>query len=283
MNNRVKAGLTLLALLLLLAAQQGGVDRFGLHYTESSFNRALLTFAVARSLNGVISVAQGTEVAVQPAGVGINFAPGQILDPVNDMVERFSWVMLASTTSLGLQKLLLQIFASPHFTLLLAVVMAAALALLWYSRAGWEAVSRFFYRAMLLLLVLRFAVPVVALGNELLFTTFLQQQYENSTQSIEHAREEIGRINHGSAVSPPPADHSLLGRAREWYQSTLESIDIGATLEQYQQAAASVSEHLIQLIVIFVLQTVLLPLLFLWGVGRLLRYVVSVPLSIRQI
>jgi hypothetical protein len=231
----------------------------------------------------VISVAQGTEVAVQPAGVGINFAPGQILDPVNDMVERFSWVMLASTTSLGLQKLLLQIFASPHFTLLLAVVMAAALALLWYSRAGWEAVSRFFYRAMLLLLVLRFAVPVVALGNELLFTTFLQQQYENSTQSIEHAREEIGRINHGSAVSPPPADHSLLGRAREWYQSTLESIDIGATLEQYQQAAASVSEHLIQLIVIFVLQTVLLPLLFLWGVGRLLRYVVSVPLSIRQI
>jgi hypothetical protein len=238
MVNKYKTGFSLLALLLLLVAQQGGVDRFGMHYTESSFNRALLTFAVARSLNGVISVAQGTEVAVQPAGVGINFAPGQILDPVNDLIERFSWVMLASTTSLGLQKLLLQIFGSPHFTLLLALVMATALALLWHARVGWEVSQRFFYRAMLLLLVLRFSVPVVALGSELLFTTFLQQQYEHSTQSI----------------------------------------DIEATLQQYQQAAANVSEQLIQLIVIFVLQTVVLPLLFLWGIGRLLRHVMAVPL-----
>jgi hypothetical protein len=276
--NKYKTGFSLLALLLLLVAQQGGVDRFGMHYTESSFNRALLTFAVARSLNGVISVAQGTEVAVQPAGVGINFAPGQILDPVNDLIERFSWVMLASTTSLGLQKLLLQIFGSPHFTLLLALVMATALALLWHARVGWEVSQRFFYRAMLLLLVLRFSVPVVALGSELLFTTFLQQQYEHSTQSIEQAREEIGRINHGSAVAALPADQSLLGRAREWYQSTLQSIDIEATLQQYQQAAANVSEQLIQLIVIFVLQTVVLPLLFLWGIGRLLRHVMAVPL-----
>lgn len=278
MANKYKTGFTLLALLLLLVAQQGGVDRFGMHYTESGFNRALITFAVARSLNGVISVAQGTEVAVQPAGVGINFAPGQILDPVNDLIERFSWVMLASTTSLGLQKLLLQIFSSPHFTLLLALVMATALALLWQARSGWEVIHRFFYRAMLLLLVLRFAVPVVALGSELLFTTFLQQQYENSTHSIEQVREEIGRINHGSAVAALPADQSLLGRAREWYQSTLQSIDIEATLQQYQQAAANVSEQLIQLIVIFVLQTVVVPLLFLWGIGRLLRYVMNVPL-----
>lgn len=282
MVNKYKTGFTLLALMLLLLAQQGAVDRFGMHYTDSGFNRALLTFAVARSLNGVISVAQGTEVAVQPAGVGINFAPGQILDPVNDLIERFSWVMLASTTSLGLQKLLLQIFSSPHFTLLLALVMAMALALLWYSRAGWEVIRRFFYRAMLLLLVLRFAVPVVALGSELLFTTFLQQQYESSTHSIEHAREEIGRINHGSAVAALPADQSLLGRAREWYQSTLQSIDIEATLQQYQQAAANVSEQLIQLIVIFVLQTVVLPLLFLWGIGRLLRYVMGLPLPVLQ-
>lgn len=278
MDTKYKIGFTLLALLLLLVAQQGIIDRFGLRYTEDGFKRALITFAVARSLNGVISVAQGTEVALQPAGVGINFAPGQILDPVNDLIERFSWVMLVSTTSLGLQKVLLQIFASPHFTLLLAIVMALALALLWRSRDGTQLLGRFFYRAMLLLLVLRFVVPLVALGSELLFTTFLQPQYESTTQGIEQVREEIGRIHHGSTMAALPAENSLLGRAREWYQSTLQAIDIEATLKQYQQAAADVSEQLVQLIVIFVLQTVLLPLLFLWGIGRVLGRLLRLPL-----
>ncbi len=277
MSRRYKIGMTLAALLLLGLAQQGLVDRFGMQYTESGFNRALLTFAVARSLNGVISVAQGTEVAVQPAGVGINFTPGQILDPINDMIERFSWVMLASTTSLGLQKVLLQIFASSHFTLLLAVTMALALVMLWRRGIGWEGMSLFFYRATLVLLLLRFAVPVVALGSELLFTTFLQQQYDTSTQNIEQARDDIGRINKQRGVESLPQEQSLLGRAKEWYQSTLSSIDFESTLQQYQQAATHVSEQFVQLIVIFVLQTVVLPLLFLWLIGRLLQHVIRLP------
>lgn len=33
--------------------------------------RALVTFALTRTLNGVISVAQGTQLAFQPAGVGV--------------------------------------------------------------------------------------------------------------------------------------------------------------------------------------------------------------------
>lgn len=274
MRRGMKIGLTLLALALLLVAQQGLVDRFGMHYTESGFKRALLTFAVARSLNGVISVAQGTEVAVQPAGVGINFTPGEILDPVNDLVERFSWVMLASTTSLGLQKVLLQIFASGYFTLLLAAIMAAALLLMWRCSAGLEWLSLLLYRTTLLLLVLRFAVPVVALGSELLFTTFLQPQYESSTEGIVKARENIGRINRGNSVGAVTREPSLLERAKGWF----EGIDVQATLEQYQQAAAEVSEKLIGLIVIFVLQTVILPLLFLWAIARLMYHLRRLPL-----
>ena len=277
MEKRYKIVFTLVALSLLLLAQQGLVDRAGMQYTESGFKRALVTFAVARGLNGVISVAQGTEVAVQPAGVGINFTPGEILDPINDLIERFSWVMLASTASLGLQKVLLQIFASPHFTLLLALTMGVGLVLLWRRGIGWEGLTLFCYRTTLLLLVLRFAVPVVALGNELLFTTFLQPQYESSTQGIMQARDDIGSINRASGVAGVTQDDSLLGRAREWYQSTLAGMDLEAVLQRYQQAAANVSEQLIQLIVIFLLQTVLLPLLFLWGIGRVLRQLYTLP------
>ena len=86
-------------------------DTVGAAYVDTAFKRALLGFAVARGLNGVISVAQGTEVAIQPAGVGVSFTPGEILDPVNDLVERFSWIMLLATSSLGVQKVLLSMSA----------------------------------------------------------------------------------------------------------------------------------------------------------------------------
>jgi hypothetical protein len=66
-------------------------------------------FAVARTLNGVISAAQGTEVALEPGGVGVVLSVGEILDPINDLIERFSAVMLIAASSLGLQALLLNI------------------------------------------------------------------------------------------------------------------------------------------------------------------------------
>ncbi len=61
------------------------VDRSGESQLDVAFTRALIGFGIARTLNGVISVAQGTEFAGQPAGIGVNFAPGEILDPVNAM------------------------------------------------------------------------------------------------------------------------------------------------------------------------------------------------------
>ena len=62
----------------LIASQ--ALDERGQEYADAALKRSLLTFGVARALNGVISVAQGTEIALQPAGVGLTFTPGQILD-----------------------------------------------------------------------------------------------------------------------------------------------------------------------------------------------------------
>ena len=93
---------TLLALLALAAAVTGIADDTAESYADEALKRALVTFAAARTLNGVISVVQSTEV-----GVGVTVAVGQILDPVNDLIERFSGVMLVAASSLGLQNVML--------------------------------------------------------------------------------------------------------------------------------------------------------------------------------
>ena len=76
-------------------------DRAAARQVEAGLRRALVTYAAARALNAVISVAQGTEVALEPGGVGVVFAPGQALDPINDLVEQFSALMLLARSLSG--------------------------------------------------------------------------------------------------------------------------------------------------------------------------------------
>ncbi len=277
MNVEAKAGhrrwlLSLFAVILVVFALSGVFDRIGFGYTEQGVKRALLTFAMARGLNGVISVAQGTEVALQPAGVGVNFTPGQILDPVNDLVEWFSWVMLAAATSLGVQQLLLHIFSSTGFNLVFCVTVAVALATLWTPRLRETHYRVWAVRLLVATAVLRFAVPFVALGSEALYAGFMQERYQASTHSIEQATENISRINEGAAEEAD--DTTLLGSIKRMYESAVSSVDIQAYAERYQTAAADVSEQVVNIIVIFTIQTVLLPLLFLWLVLQLLKQAV---------
>jgi len=100
---------------------------------QAGLKRALATYAVARTINGVVSVVQETGVAVQPGGFGMTFAPGQLLDPINDLVEQVSSVMLAVSVSYGIQLLLLHLGRS---ILVSAVVTGAILGcvVLWWRR-----------------------------------------------------------------------------------------------------------------------------------------------------
>ncbi len=53
-------------------------------------------------------------------------AIGEVLDPINDLVEQFSLVMLASMTSLGIQKILLNFVTNDiyNYTLLFFIILS---------------------------------------------------------------------------------------------------------------------------------------------------------------
>ncbi len=266
--------LSLLALLLVFIAWQGGVDEFGRQYTEEGFRRALITFGVARALNGVISVAQGTEVAVEPVGIGLTFTPGEILDPVNDLVERFSWVVLASGTSLGIQRVLLQVVAWPWFTVITGSLVAVALLLLWWRRPVAPYLKRICYPLAIILLILRFSIPMIAIANEGLYRFFLAPQYSESQLQLEQTAQTLSQLNRETrSTLPEEKELSLLESARRMYETAASGMQIESRIETFKQSVENVSEHAIQLIVVFVLQTILFPLLFLWLVIQLLKWV----------
>lgn len=264
-----------LALVVVLLAWRGLVDDLGRDYTQAGVTRALVTFGVARGLNGVISVAQGTEIAIEPAGIGVVLAPGQILDPINDLVERFSWIMLASATSLGIQQVLLKVMAWPGLSLLLAVSLMTALVLLWWPRPVEIRLRRSIYRLALGLTILRFAIPLIAIGNELLYDAFLEPQYSASRGQLEMSVEAISDLNRQTVPPATSEAPSWLDSAKRAYASAADAVNVERRIEAFKLAVADVSEHAINLIVVFVLQTILFPLLFLWLMVQALKAVLQ--------
>ena len=263
---------TLFAGLVVVAAFTGFVDQMGQDYAQKAFKRALVTFAVSRTLNGVISVAQGTEVAVEPGGVGVNFTVGQVLDPINDLVERFSAVMLVATSSLGLQNLLLRITSWWGLSVVCAVCAAFVLLTLWGPKGGFRQFQSMALKTLMVFVFLRFAVPVLVIGTTLIFDTFLAAEQTAATQALEATRMEIEQIN--EQATRPEIDEegqSILDRLGNMFSESLESMNVSERLENLKDRVSNASEHIINLIVIFVLQTIILPLVFVWLFAELLK------------
>ncbi len=257
-----KPVLVVVVALVVALSSVSSVDRVAQEDFESLFSRALITFALARALNGVISVVQGTELALQPAGVGVTLTPGEVLDPVNDLIERFSWIMLGATLSLGVQQVLLDIGQWWGTRLVVVLLALAWLALrLWRAKPG--QLEPLLLRALIIALFIRFAVPVTLIANEAIYNQFLESRYQESTEVIESAGSEIQAVNEPIAELAEEESGLLDSLGRAW-DSTRESLDLKERVAVIKSRATDVIEHLIQLSVVFILQTGILPLVFLW-------------------
>ena len=257
--------LTLGLLLAAVLSVTPFIDQRAAQDYEQLFQRAFITFALARTINGVISVVQGTEVALQPAGVGVTLTPGEILDPVNDLIERFSWIMMGATVSLGIQNVLLDVSAWWFIQVLVTALAAWLLIRLWYPGQGPQMFNMLLKRVFLMLLFIRFAVPVMLIANDLLYQQFLEQRYQQSTEIITRAGIELEQMSADATVDKDEvADVSMFDSITSAWSSTVDSIDFSGKLQRMQERAAEVIENMIELSVVFILQTGLLPIAFLW-------------------
>ncbi len=264
--------ITACLLLLAFASVTNLLDNFGEKYTDEGFKRSLSAFAIAKGLNGLISVVQGTEVAVQPAGVGLIMTPGQILDPANDLIERFSWVMLLCTTSLGIQAILLKMFSSLYFS---SVVTASLLLMVLFVWNDWRYSVRMknvIYRLAAFLIILRFFIPVMAITSEGIYNAFLESKYVESKAQLEQSNETISSLNEENQEA------NIEALEVPWYESlsknfssAVDAFDVDKRVEQLKKEVDNLTSYIVDLIVVFTMQTILLPLVFIWLALRLIK------------
>lgn len=218
---------------------------------EDNLAQATAVFATARVIDAAVSVAQTVEVS---AGLGIQ--PGQVLDPVNDLIERFSTMMLGATIVLGGAVLLVKAGDMLGLALLLPVgLLLVALALVLPG-----ALSFFTRRLGTFLLfaalVLKVGVPLVVLGSVALSTHLLDP-------SIAEAQQRLDALS--LVAAPVPAEGGAGG-----IMDRLRSLgDATGAVSRMVAAMGDLADIVIDLTIAYVAKIVLLPLLLFWILGRM--------------
>jgi len=253
---------TFLLLAALALCWWGALDRAASERTHAALERALVTFALTRTLNGVISVAQGTELAFEPAGVGVVISAGQILDPLNDLVEQFSWLTLMAATSLGIQIMLGEMFATPLVNVLLSIAVVLGLFAVWWRTQRYDRARRALLRLTTTLIFVRFAIVVATLGTAFVNEHFLTQREQASVEILSQTRTRIESTNE-PATAPATSTDSVLEKLNKFIDDQRQALDVENRLSRLKQDVEEAVEQVVNLIVVYVIETLLLPLGFL--------------------
>ena len=175
----------LFIIILLIISWWGALDGLASVVNGSSIKDAAVIYGVARSINGVISLIQSAEIGAIVGSVH----PGELLDPINDLIERFSSVMAWSLSSLVLQKILLSIFSSYSFKVIFTIFCVFAL----FANKIIKSlkVLQKVWITFLIVASLRFSIAIVCVLTAALDYSFLQKIEQASLETVQSFNSEI--------------------------------------------------------------------------------------------
>lgn len=255
-KNWNKLLLVIFTLLSLCLALSFTIDDNAKKLVDESFKQSVIVFGSAKALNAVISLAQGTQINLPFVTVAV----GEILDPINDLVEQFSLVMLASMVSLGIQKILLNFVTTDIYNYLLFTSIIIFNFWLFKRFTNDEKIRNLFFKITFILLFLRFAIPMMAYVNEVSYNYFVKPQYniEELNQDILKVKDDVSKINQETITQKQ--DSSFFNKVMEKFDSSYYEKKVN----EYKDAVDNSSQYIIDLIIVFIFQTIFLPIIFLF-------------------
>lgn len=252
-NKLLLVTLTLFALCFALTFT---IDDNAKRLVDDSFKQSVIVFGSAKALNAVISLAQGTELNLPFVIVAV----GEILDPINDLVEQFSLVMLASMVSLGIQKILLNFVTNDIYNYILFTFVIVFNIWLFKRFTNDERLRDLFFKITFILLFLRFAIPMIGYVNEVSYNYFVKPQYNINelNQDILKVKDDVSKINQETITQKE--ESSFFNKVMEKFDSSYYEKKVN----DYKEAVDNSSQYIIDLIIVFIFQTILLPIIFLY-------------------
>lgn len=265
-SGKRRRGFILVVLVVLLTlCWSGHIERIAKAEADQALKRVVVAFSLSRTLNGLISVAQGTEIALQPAGVGVTLTAGELLDPLNDLVERFSVLALGASISLGGQMLLAELLAAFWVNAALTVLAGLYILTCWVpALRRYESIAA---RTTCLALFVRLVFAVIMFSSNWLGNLSLTERHSLAMAELTQTQTQLKDLNQDSTpATPTPSanDGNLLDRMTEFFDEQRSALDVKARLAALQDRAEASVNHLVTLSVIFLLQYLVLPIGSFW-------------------
>lgn len=281
-SNYNKILIILVSVLIVIGTFFIDFDKKGEVVVKDSFEEAIVVFGVAKGLNAVISLAQGTEVG--PPGLTITI--GEVLDPINDLVEQFSWIMLASIASLGIQKILLNFVSGDMFTATVLAFLIVVNLWLFIRFKNDTKIRSMVFKLTIVLVFLRFSIPFMALANSFIYENYVKVDYniELSKKLIEESSQNINEITNNTILEKQKLekeDNSFIEKVKskiDSYSSYLDLEYYESKLQKYEKATSDTSDYILNLMIAFIFKTIFFPLLFLFLLYQLLRNTFKIAL-----
>jgi len=196
-----KPYVVVIIIILVLFSWVGSLDKYSDNYTNKAIVQAGSSYAVARGINAIVSVMQTTTLTVS-LGAGGSIMIGEVLDPVNDLIERFSQVMTVALSSLVMQKILLGIAANKIFSSVLTLFgVISFFGLMQKDSAKYLFAFKFF----MILVIIRFSLGFVVLGNSTVDHMFLSTQIERNSATLGEFKDTLNEVQLGSNLSEKDA------------------------------------------------------------------------------
>jgi hypothetical protein len=243
-------------------------------YFKDSITKAGVSYGVCRVINAAVSVLQESSVQLEPAGIGLSLAVGQIVDPINDMVERLSGVLVMSIASLGVQELAYEISLAV-VPLLMAVTLLIISLLAWFTNSRVARLRRIMAYVLVIASIARFCLPVSSLANEFLQENFFDAKIMDANRKLAASTSELKAIEN---LELPKAEGIIgtIGNSASYLRE--KSMEFKNTIQVFMENKGEIIENLLRLtflyLGIFIIQVLMLPLLIFWFLLRMVNSLV---------
>ncbi|MEM0952785.1 MAG: hypothetical protein AAGI24_01485 [Pseudomonadota bacterium] len=234
-------------LVLVILAWTGSLDAISEAYVGDALLDAGIIYGTARGINALVSALQGTELDMWL----VTFSIGELLDPVNDVIERFSGVMTIAVASLVIQQLLLVIVSDVTFSVALTALFVATAAAWFLAREGGYLGL---LKTFLVVAFIRFSLILVVLANLWVDHAFLP-----NAESPEH------RVMEAFYGDLEEVDRTVRGEGER------KRSELSGQFDDLQRKVDEFVSGTLYMLGAVLLKSVLLPVGFFWGLYLLCR------------
>ena len=238
-------------------------------YFSDSMTKAGLAYGVCRVVNASVSVIKESQIQVEPAGLGVSLAAGQVLDPLDDMTERASDILITAIVSLGIQKIAYELCVT-YVPLLVGFALIIFAGLFFFRGDRISTMRVIVIKSIILLAVARLCLPVSSIINQYLNETYFSPQIVKAKDELAIISPEMERLKD---LTMPESD-GVVGTVKNGFDFVQKKTsDLGAALKSMINNMGSMISNLIKLsylyVTIFIVQVILLPLAIFWILARL--------------